>query len=83
MDRLNLLRDAVKNLLDSGTVDGVLALRADGPASAPHLFRPGDDLGDLVLVAQVCHSADHGHAAASRCQKCVWAWSPAAARSGG
>ena len=49
MDRLDLLRDAVKNLLDSGNVDGVLALRADGPASAPHLFRPGDDLGDLVL----------------------------------
>ncbi|MGD8903274.1 MAG: hypothetical protein PVI67_06895, partial [Anaerolineae bacterium] len=49
MDRLDLLRDAVKNLLDSGTVDGVLALRAEGPASTPHLFRPGEDLGDLVL----------------------------------
>ena len=49
MDRLELLRDAVKNLLDGGTVDGVLALRAEGPASTPHLFRPGDDLSDLVL----------------------------------
>ena len=49
MDRLDLLRDAVKNLLDSGTVDGVLALRAEGPASTPHLFRPDEDLGTLVL----------------------------------
>jgi formate dehydrogenase subunit beta len=49
MDRLGLLRDTVKNLLDSGEVGGVLALRASGPASTPHLFRPGDDLGDLVL----------------------------------
>jgi ferredoxin len=39
----------VKSLLDSGQVDGVLALRADGPASTPHLFRPGDDLVGLVL----------------------------------
>jgi formate dehydrogenase subunit beta len=49
MDRLQLLRDAVQNLLDSGQVDAVLALRATGPASAPYLFHPGDDLGDLVL----------------------------------
>jgi formate dehydrogenase subunit beta len=49
MERLESLRDAVKTLLDSGQVDGVLALRASGPASAPHLFRPGDDLSDLVL----------------------------------
>ena len=49
MDRLSLVRDAVQKLLDSGAVDGVLALRAEGPASTPHLFRPGDDLGDLVL----------------------------------
>jgi formate dehydrogenase subunit beta len=49
MERLNSLRDAVRNLLDSGQVDGVLALRASGPASAPHLFRPGDDLSGLVL----------------------------------
>ncbi len=49
MDRLDLLRDAVKTLLDGGTVDGVLALRVDGPGSAPHLFGPGDDLSDLAL----------------------------------
>jgi formate dehydrogenase subunit beta len=49
MERLDLLRDAVKQLLDSGQVDGVLGLRAEGPASTPHLFRPGDDLAGLVL----------------------------------
>jgi formate dehydrogenase subunit beta len=49
MDRLAALRSAVGELLDSGQVEGVLALRASGPASAPHLFRPGDDLEDLVL----------------------------------
>jgi formate dehydrogenase subunit beta len=49
MDRIDLLRDAVQNLLASGEVDGVLALRADGPASTPHLYHPGDDLGNLVL----------------------------------
>jgi ferredoxin len=48
-DRLELLRDAVKKLLAEGQVEGVLALRADGPASTPHLFRQGDDLDDLVL----------------------------------
>ena len=47
MDRVSLVRDAVKKLLDSGEVAGVLALRANWPASAPHLYRPGDDLGDL------------------------------------
>jgi formate dehydrogenase (coenzyme F420) beta subunit len=49
MERLDALRDAVQALLDSGEVDGVLALRADGPASTPHLYRPGDNLDDLVL----------------------------------
>jgi formate dehydrogenase subunit beta len=49
MDRLSLLRGAVQKLLEGGQVDGVLALRAAGPASAPHLFRPGDALDDLVL----------------------------------
>jgi ferredoxin len=49
MDRVTLLRDAVRGLLESGDVEGVLALRADGPASTPHLYRSGDDLGDLVL----------------------------------
>jgi len=49
MDRLDLLRDAVKTLLDGGTVEGVLALRIDGPAATPHLFRSGDELGDLAL----------------------------------
>jgi formate dehydrogenase subunit beta len=49
MDRLDLLRDAVRKMLEGGQVDGVLGLRAGGPASAPHLYRPGDDLGDLVL----------------------------------
>jgi formate dehydrogenase subunit beta len=49
MERLEQLRDAVRKLLDSGEVEGVLALRAAGPASTPHLFRPGDDLEDLVL----------------------------------
>ena len=49
MDRLDLLRDAVRKMLDSGEVAGVLALRASVPASAPHLFRPKDDLADLAL----------------------------------
>jgi len=49
MDRLSQLREAVQKLLDSGRVEGVLALRATGPASTPHLFHPGDDLDDLVL----------------------------------
>jgi formate dehydrogenase subunit beta len=49
MDRLELLRDAVKKMLDDGQVDGVLGLRADGQSSTPHLFQPGDDLSDLVL----------------------------------
>jgi formate dehydrogenase subunit beta len=49
VDRLNLLRDAVRDLLASGEVEGVLALRAAGPASTPHLFHPGDDLDNLVL----------------------------------
>lgn len=49
MDRLSSLRDAVQALLDSGEVDGVLALRSSGPVSAPHLFRPGDDLHELCL----------------------------------
>lgn len=49
MERVALVRDAVKRLLDSGQVEGVLALRAVGPGSAPHLFRPGDDLDDLTL----------------------------------
>jgi formate dehydrogenase (coenzyme F420) beta subunit len=49
MERVYAVRDAVKALLDSGEVDGVLALRAEGPASTPHLYRPGDELDDLVL----------------------------------
>jgi formate dehydrogenase subunit beta len=49
MDRVSLVRDAVKKLLDGGEVAGVLALRAGWPASAPHLYRAGDDLADLVL----------------------------------
>jgi formate dehydrogenase subunit beta len=49
MDRLAALRSAVKELLEGGQVEGVLALRASGPATAPHLFRPGDDLEDLEL----------------------------------
>ena len=49
MDRLELLRSAVGALLNSGEVDGVLALKGGLPASRPHLYRPGDDLGDLVL----------------------------------
>jgi ferredoxin len=49
MDRLASLQEAVKKLLDSGEVDGVLALRADGPATTPHLFQPGDSLEDLRL----------------------------------
>jgi len=48
-DRLAALQSAVKQLLDGGQVAGVLALRATGPASVPHLFRPGDDVADLVL----------------------------------
>jgi formate dehydrogenase subunit beta len=49
MERLDLLRDAVRSLSDSGQVDGVLALRAAWPESTPHLFRPGDDVSNLVL----------------------------------
>ena len=57
MDRLPALRSAVEALLQSGQVEGVLALRASGwaageanePTSTPHLFHPGDDLEDLVL----------------------------------
>lgn len=52
MDRLAALKSAIEQLLASGRVAGVLALRAAGPANspetAPYLFRPGDDLpGDL------------------------------------
>jgi ferredoxin len=49
MKRLDRVRDAAKNLLEGGDVAGVLALRANGLSSTPHLFRPGDDLSDLVL----------------------------------
>ncbi len=49
MDRLDSLRDAVKTLLDGGDVAGVLALRRAWPSTAPHLYRPGDDLADLAL----------------------------------
>jgi len=51
MDRLSLLRNAVKQLLDSGQVDGVLALRKAWPSSTPHLFHPDapERLSDLVL----------------------------------
>jgi len=49
MDRLAALKDIVAELLESGEVEGVLGLRANGPASSPHLFHPGDDLGSLVL----------------------------------
>jgi formate dehydrogenase (coenzyme F420) beta subunit len=47
--RLDQLREAVQRLLDSGRVEGVLALRTVGPGPAPHLYRPGDDLSDLAL----------------------------------
>jgi ferredoxin len=49
MDRLDALRDAVSSLLSGGDIAGVLALRRAWPASAPHLFCPGDGLDDLVL----------------------------------
>ncbi len=49
MDRLELVRDAVRKLLEEGSVAGVLALRASGASAAPHLFRPGDDLNALVV----------------------------------
>jgi ferredoxin len=49
MDRLSALRDTVERLLDSGRVDGVLALRQSGPATVPHLFLPGAELDDLAL----------------------------------
>jgi formate dehydrogenase subunit beta len=49
MDRLALTQDAVRQLLESGEVEAVLALRASGLGSALHLYRPGDDLGDLAL----------------------------------
>ncbi|OQY25854.1 MAG: hypothetical protein B6I34_01305 [Anaerolineaceae bacterium 4572_32.1] len=43
---LTQLRIAVTDAL--AHLDGVLALRADHGGAAPHLFEPGDDLGDLV-----------------------------------
>jgi hypothetical protein len=50
MDRISLwYATRSRSCWMSGEVEGVLALRASGPASAPHLFRSGDDLGDLVL----------------------------------
>ena len=49
MKRLDQVRDATQKLLESGEVAGVLALRANHPSSTPHLFRPGDDLAELVL----------------------------------
>ena len=49
MERLESLRNAVREVLESGEVDGVLALRADGSTSTPHLFHAGDDLSDLML----------------------------------
>jgi formate dehydrogenase subunit beta len=49
MDRLPLVKEAVQKMLVGGQVVGVLALRASGPASTPHLFRPGDGLDDLLL----------------------------------
>lgn len=45
-----MLREAVKTLLDSGQVEGVLALReVRSPTTAPHVFHPGDTLEDLAL----------------------------------
>lgn len=40
------LRTAVNDALTR--TDGVLALRADHAGAAPHLFKPGDDLSNLV-----------------------------------
>jgi ferredoxin len=47
--RLETVREIVARMLEEGQVAGVLALRANGPASTPHLYRQGDDLADLVL----------------------------------
>lgn len=44
-----MLRDAVKTLLDSGQVAGVLALRQAWPSTVPHLFHAGDDLSNLAV----------------------------------
>jgi Fe-S oxidoreductase len=49
MDRLAVLKDVVQKALDSGEVEGVLALCANGPASSPHVFSPGDSLENMVL----------------------------------
>jgi ferredoxin len=49
MDRLDSLRQAVRELLDAGEVEGVLALRSDHGGTVPHLFQSGDDLMDLAL----------------------------------
>ncbi|HNS52259.1 MAG TPA: hypothetical protein PKO09_13885 [Anaerolineae bacterium] len=49
MDRLAVTHQAVKQLLESGEVEGVLALRASGPSTILHLYRKGDDLSDLAL----------------------------------
>lgn len=49
MDRLEQVRQAMQVLLDSGQVEGVLALRATGLSSVPRLFRSGEDLSGLIL----------------------------------
>ena len=45
---LTELRAAVTDTLSR--TEGVLALRADHGGAAPHLFKPGDDLADLVIA---------------------------------
>ncbi len=45
--RLDALRQAVQAKLQE--LEGILALRADHGGAAPHLYRPGDDVSDLVL----------------------------------
>ena len=49
MDRLDLLREAIEQVLESGEVEGVLALRSDHGGSVPHLFHRGDDLSVLAV----------------------------------
>ncbi len=51
MDEQTLLTELHAAVTDTLTrTEGVLALRADHGGAAPHLFKPGDDLADLVIA---------------------------------
>ena len=51
MDEQTLLENLRQAVADTLTrTEGVLALRADHGGAAPHFFKPGDDLSDLVTA---------------------------------